>query len=506
MPSMPEGELNFGDLTAAPAAGKDPAPDDLLGTLPEPLHHVGAALVRGLKEQQPVEPLFSNFCTAAYVKPEWAGVASEFLAELFAEQEDLLAEMTRIPDLIIELATGHITLTCMVASRWAARGETTRLARLAEALIATQSKMSGEGVVEVMLALATSLAITRYSKAEHLLTAATPQVTEEQKEALAEARLWLAAGRLVRSFSQEVRDLWDQRLRRSSQSWPWVSKEEREALLLLADQISESEEGARLFKAVVPPCWWDLAVAKNSATVAAAPQPAPPTEPLIKPQRPSPYADVERDLLPPMRWSPGTFLGGIAMGALSATVIFMLAQPHRWKTKTAPAVSVSAPADAAPASAENGVPTAPPPPSPEEEWRRKEIQALAAELPELEATAASVRGGTWIEQAPLLQGHSSIAPRESATYQKLLLWMHLDPPVDPELRSKIPSLLVELRQDESVLELWKRLAYAGSPIAEDIRNAAKLQIHRNTETRVWSDEQVRALEEIAGWKVANAAP
>ncbi|HYF34372.1 MAG TPA: hypothetical protein VD994_03700 [Prosthecobacter sp.] len=506
---MAEGELQLEQPAAAPAAEDAPPMEDLLPTLPEPLRGLGKALIQALREGHQVQQVFSAFCSAAYVKPDWAGAASEFLAELFAEQEDLLAEMARIPDLIIELATGHITLTCMVASRWAARAETPRLARLAEALIATQSKMSGDGVVEVMLALATSLAITRYSRAEQLLAAAEPHATQEQQEALAEARLWLAAGRIVRSCTQEARDLWDQRLRRSSQAWTWLAREEREALLQLADHLTDNAEGAQLFKAVVPRCWWDLATLRvredGSPGVAALP---PPTEPLTPPSRPPvPAPEIERDFAPSLRASLMPFLGGITIGALAATAIFLVAQPRRWSSKveqqaTAAASTVGAATPGSETTEPQQAPAAPEV-APQEEWRKKEVQALAAEIPELEATAASVRGGTWESQRSLLQGESSVAPLATPAHQKLLLWMHLDPPVDPELRSKIPGLLADLRRDDMLLDLWKRLVYPGSPNAEDIRAAAKQQIHRNSETKEWNEAQVRTLEEIAGWSVTR---
>ena len=69
-------------------------------------------------------------------------------------------------------------------------------------------------IVHIMLALVTSLAITRYSRAEQMLSVAEPKAAEEHQESLQEARLWLAAGRIVCSCSQESRDLWDHRLRR----------------------------------------------------------------------------------------------------------------------------------------------------------------------------------------------------------------------------------------------------------------------------------------------------
>lgn len=548
---MATGELNL-HLTSPSPQAPAPAPEgDSLPPLPEPLHAVGKSLISAVADDHLVAQAFAAFCSAAYVKPDWAGAASEFLAELFAEQEDLLAELARIPDLIIELASGHITLTCMVAARWAARGETNRLARLAEALITTQSKMSGSvAVVEIMLALATSLAITRYSRAEQLLHAAEPQASADQQDALVEARLWLAAGRIVRGSSQEIRDLWDQRLRRSRQTWSWESPDERDALLQLADHLDEGPEGLTLFEAVVPSAWWDLATlrAKELSQPAPEPEPAPPPRPSVQPvsvptahlRLPASFAgEAEQDNLTHLPWSPMPFLAGMLMGAMSLTAFIWLAQP-RWATR--PHVAASAPVPAAqpgkaapddaglaggksaPPAADADANTAPsataaaatPAPSSSAavgadattpavshaEWRANALEALTKEEPALAPLAAAAKHGTWAENEAVLKGETLSAPRILASYQKLLLWLHLDPPEDPEVRAKIPNLLVELRADDPVLDLWKKLIYDGSPNANDVRNAAKQQIHNNASA--WSPAQRNTLMEIAGWGVASA--
>ncbi|MDZ4287099.1 MAG: hypothetical protein U0984_04030, partial [Prosthecobacter sp.] len=141
-----------------------------------------------------------------------------------------------------------------------------------------------------------------------------------------------------------------------------------------------------------------------------------------------------------------------------------------------------------------------------DEWRQKEIEALAAEAPELAAAAATIKTGTWAENGAILEGASDVAPRTSSTYQKLLFWMHLDPPENAEVRAKIPALLAALRPDDTLLDLWKKLVYEGSANAEDIRAAAKQQIHHNTESKVWTEAQIKTLTDIAGWGVATAAP
>jgi hypothetical protein len=125
------------------------------------------------------------------------------------------------------------------------------------------------------------------------------------------------------------------------------------------------------------------------------------------------------------------------------------------------------------------------------------LHDLIEEVPDLAPFAAAAKRGTWVENETVLKGDSITAPRSSPNYQKLLLWLHLDPPEDPELRAKIPNLLAELRADEPVLDLWKKLVYDGSPNATEVRNAAKQQIHSNSES--WSVEQRNTLKEIAGW-------
>lgn len=534
---MPAGELNLQLSTPSPQAQPPASEDRDLPPLPDALQAPGKALVKALKEDAQVAQAFATFCSAAYVKPDWAGAASEFLAELFSEHEDLLAELARIPDLIIELASGHITLTCMVAARWAARGETHRLARLAEALITTQSKMCGtSAVIEIMLALATSLAITRYSRAEQLLNAAEPQATEDQQEALMEARLWLAAGRIVRGCSQEVRDLWDQRLRRSRQAWSWESQDEREALLQLADHMQEGLEGFSLFEAVVPTAWLDVATLR--AKEQAEPDPAPP-QPVPIPQLRLPASfpqEHERDHVQP--WIALPFIAGSLMGALSVTGALWLTQP-KWLMKphglvSSPAAITKNVTDSTRPDAPKGPGNAsnseaklnliPPtneeldkgPPAPTEatastsnmhpnaQWRAERLSSLSKEEIGLAPLVEAVKRGTWADNESLLKGDSSDAPRMLPSYQKLLLWLHLDPPTDPDVRSKIPGLLVGLRADQPVLDLWKKLVYEGSPNAGDIRNAAKQQVHGNADA--WTEAQRNELMEIAGWGVASAAP
>ncbi|MDB6007115.1 MAG: hypothetical protein JWR15_4102, partial [Prosthecobacter sp.] len=188
--------------------------------LPAELRASAKALLRAVGNKVAVPGHFDAFCCQAFSKPDWAAASSPLIAEMFEDDEDQLAELARIPDLVIEMGSSQVNVTCMVASRWAARGETHRLSRLADAMVASHA-CKNVCAVEVMLALAATLAVTRFSRAEQLYNAALPLASEEHQEALTDARRWLAAGRVVCSALQEERDFWDLRLRKPKTNWPW---------------------------------------------------------------------------------------------------------------------------------------------------------------------------------------------------------------------------------------------------------------------------------------------
>lgn len=463
-----------------------------LTDLPEELRSSGRQVVKALSTDSGVAQAFADFCSRAYVKPAWAGAASEFLVTLFEDRQDQLAEMTRIPDLIIELASGHLSLTCMVAYRWAAHSDTARLSKLAEALAATQSKMSDPEVVHIMLALVTSLAITRYPRAEQMMAVAEPQAGEEHQEGLQEARLWLAAGRIVRGCGQESRDLWDHRLRRRRTAWTWETPAECAALNELSEHLTPDQEGASLFKAITPAAWWDLAIQRATERIERPePEPAPisapapispnaslqPTAPSVQRSEPAPVIMVLS------MWS--FFAGGVAGAAVLALMIWILpyelVKPRPTQTAT-PAVTTKTPAQATE--------------SPEEIWRRDEAAKAAKESSDLQPLFDKVHAGTWADHESLLSGATPDLPKEDPRYVRLIAWLHLDPPADVELRNRLPSLLAAVRPDSDTLDLWEKLVYQGSPMKAAIHQAAQRQYHENKDA--WSPSQERQVLRL-GW-------
>jgi hypothetical protein len=480
-------------------------------------------LSRSLHDSALLPQAFADFCSMAYAKPEWVGAASTFLAEQFEGREEELADMARVPDLIIELASGHYALSFMAASVWAERCDIARLARMAEALmakLAVKSMPASAEVIDLMLALATSLAISRYARAEQLVHVATPLATAEHHQALAEARQWLAVGRLVRSGDQEVRDLWDQRLRRPRHRWTWEQPVEQAALAQLAEVMTPDAEGLAWFQPVVPACWWDLALRRAAERAARPETRAVEEEPREKPATAEPSQVITRT--PVVIWHAVPFFVGGLVGAWAFALgvwlgPFDLVRPTEGEPAAAPPVAVvkdkPVPAEdrpvqgdttqRLPATAEPTVAPAPPPAAspapadhPDRVWREEEKARLLAEHPELASWSESFRSGTWAEHRALLEGADPTLPKDDPEYARLLVWLHLAPAADAEINARVPGLLAAYQPESFVLDLWQRLIYPGSPNAALIKQAARTEHQERPQS--WSPSQ-RARLNLIGW-------
>ena len=459
--------------------------------LPEELRASAKGLLRAMVGKVAVPGHFDAFCCQAFSKPEWAAAGSLLIAEMFEQDEDQLAELARIPDLVIEMGSGEVNVTCMVASRWAARGETHRLSRLADAIVASHASRNA-CAVDVMLALAATLAVTRFSRAEQLYNAAQPLAGEEHREALADAKRWLAAGRVVCSAVQDERDFWDVRLRKPKTAWTWRSKAELDALDHLSECMTTDMEGADLYKAVLPENWWNLAVkfaqqqekllnvTQKLATVktenGASPKPSPelvpaagrvPREIPLHPQA----GPLARFILP---W----FCGCLAM--LITVLVPVLVLPREFVLgildTLKPAVALSTPAEM-------------------EAWRKQELQKKAAEMKPFEAQHALAKTGGWQENEKVLSGKSQELPFDSPQYLNMLVCLHLDPPKDEEVRLRVCKLLLE-RVKGNAITLWEMLTYPGSANAAEIKIAARNGLA--DAAYQWNDDEKKRLIAIAG--------
>ena len=454
-------------------------------TLPQELAASARGLLRAVVTKVAVPGHYDAFCCQAFAKPEWAAVGSVLIAELFEDDEDQLAELARIPDLVIEMGSGQVNVTCMVASRWAARGETHRLSRLADAIVASHA-CKNACAVDVMLALAATLAVTRFSRAEQLYNAALPLAGEEHQEALADAKRWLAAGRVVCSAAQEERDFWDVRLRKPKTAWTWRSKAERDALDHLSECLTKDMEGAELFKAVLPECWWelamkylqqqeklaqvtqklDLAKLENGASAKVQPELVSAAGRVPREITPHPHAGpLARFMLP---W----FCGCLMM------LLTILVVPREFVVRI---LDTLKPKDALST------------PSEMEAWRKDNLNKKAAELAQYAPLQALAKTGSWSENEKLISGQSPELPFESPQYLQMLVWLHLDPPENEEARKQVCTQLLK-RVKADAISLWELLIYPGSVNAMEIKQAASEAL--KDPSYDWSDEERDRLGKI----------
>ncbi|WP_395744162.1 hypothetical protein [Prosthecobacter sp.] len=462
--------------------------------LPPELHVSAKSLLRAVAGKTAVPGHFDAFCCQAFSKPEWAAASSLLIAEMFEHDEDQLAELARIPDLVIEMGSGEVNITCMVASRWAARGETHRLSRLADAIVASHA-CKNACAVDVMLALAATLAVTRFSRAEQLYNAALPLAGEDHQEALADARRWLAAGRVVCSAVQDERDFWDIRLRKPKAVWTWQSKEEREALDHLAERLTTDMEGADLFKAVLPENWWELAVkyAQQQEKLAVATKkieavkmesglttrthvdPAPPPARIPREFPPHPRAGpLARFLLPLICGYLLMFLTVLVFPREFVDRVLDTLKPRKGFS---PIVELEA-------------------------FRKENLKKKAAEMKSYEAQHARAKTGGWKENEEMILGKSKELPYESQQYLQMLVWLHLDPPQNEEVRMHVCDQLLKRVQGDAI-SLWELLVYPGSANAPEIKKAAGGALA--DKSYEWTDEEKRRLTVIAESSVGSKA-
>ena len=427
-----------------------------------------------------VRKAFDDFCAVAFSKPEWAGPSSDFIADEFAEDEETLAALARVPDMIIELSEGHAGLTFIVASHWAAKGETERLNRLAEAMVAAHSRISSPEGVELMLAVCTSIAVVKHPRAEQLLAAARPALAEEHRETLRDAELWLAIGRIVRTATADERRMWDERLRRPRAKWTWDTAEERRALEHLVDHVGVGVEGAQAYRAIVPQVWWDLLVRRSrermeSPELAVAPQRQAERVPL-KPPTDHSAEDVEHR----SRKVVFPFMLGAVAGAATVLIVGWLFPGARGSS---------------PGKGADLVAVEPSTPS----WRQARISEYERELGDLASVLEEVKGGAWEDHSTLLMGYTSRLPADSGRYRLFLEWLQLDPPKDPTTREMVGKLLVHRFPGNDLLDLWEGIILDEAPHSGEVREAAREALAGIDEGKgTWSERDVLRLKKMAG--------
>ena len=128
-----------------------------------------------------------------------------------------------------------------------------------------------------------------------------------------------------------------------------------------------------------------------------------------------------------------------------------------------------------------------------EAWRQENLKRMEEDMADFAAQQMAAKKGTWRESEKFLLGHTERLPHDSSEYVKLLVWLHLDPPEDVEMRRQVAKLLLE-RINRGAITLWEELSYPGSANAKEIRDAALAALTDATFT--WSDTDKARLEAI----------
>jgi len=129
-----------------------------------------------------------------------------------------------------------------------------------------------------------------------------------------------------------------------------------------------------------------------------------------------------------------------------------------------------------------------------EEWRQQNLKRMVSDMAEFAPIQLAAKSGSWRDNEKVLSGLGEQLPHDSPDYVKLLVWLHLDPPSDVEVRRQVARLLLE-RVKVGAITLWEELAYPGSANALEIKDAARAAL--TDSSFQWSDLEKSRLAAIA---------
>jgi hypothetical protein len=129
-------------------------------------------------------------------------------------------------------------------------------------------------------------------------------------------------------------------------------------------------------------------------------------------------------------------------------------------------------------------------------WRQEMAAKSATEFTDLKPLFDQIHRDTWTQSENLLSGETPELPKNDPRYLKLIVWLHVDPPKDEEIRARIPGFLANIQANSDTLDLWQKLNYEGSPMRDSIQAEAQKQFHSNKDS--WSPMQETQLWRI-GW-------
>ena len=110
---------------------------------------------------------------------------------------------------------------------------------------------------------------------------------------------------------------------------------------------------------------------------------------------------------------------------------------------------------------------------------------------------ALAKTGDWRENERVISGQSKELPFESPQYLQLLVWLHLDPPQNEEVRMQVCTQLLK-RVKADAISLWELLVYPGSTNAAEIKKAARDAL--TDKSYQWNEEEKERLGMIGADK------
>lgn len=443
------------------------------------------------------EEALRRFIEAVFNNPQLVREGAAFLTRAYEGREAWLSKRVGTPELVQEMATGQALLTCVAAGEWVARRDFTRLLRLAEGMLAARLHLRSPDCLDLMSAMASSLALVKQPKALALVT----HVEDCRREGLqideallAEARHRLLLAEVVGAANQSTRELWDLRLLNPNREWTWTTEQERQALQDLAEWLQPGHPASKDFERVVPSAWWDLLQARHMAELtlekkspepAIAPVEAPAawTGGMLEAEPRDEVSAEEEDSDPGLRVRLGWFVAGGITGAL-AVMFLQASSEDAPKSEVPAAIPVQVSAHAAPGEVGRAA----------IQWCAEEKERLAGELVHV-GRLGTVKAAGWKENAGFLTGLTPDLPSQSQMYRKMLVLLHLDPPQDEETRSMVPRLLLRRAADEELVSLWERCLDAGVALGPEIAAAAREALSQPSLT--WTLDQRQRLIKLS---------
>jgi hypothetical protein len=483
--------------------GEDSSREALVEALPEALRGVARGLLVAEEKGEGAKwEALQRFSESGFSKPEHLVECAFFLTRFYAADEGFLAKCIGVQEMVQELSYGGGALTGVVAEWWMRQRDLVRLVRLVDGLLAAKLHLRTPDCLNVMLALTCSVALHKPQRGAALL--AHVEVCEKEagkggvnEELLAAARQRMMVAEVVAAADHVTREMWDQRLQKPRGDWTWSSARERKALSDLGEWLTPGHPAEKVFAAVVPPAWWDLWTKREygprqgdlfagyqenkgeEATVGGwAPDHLAGADelPLLEDQMAGAIETMlERKIR--LQW----FSGGLMGGLLVAGLVFLIWGGSRQR---GPGAVDRAELEQIIGPGQDWM-----------AWRLDELRGLAGDVM-LVGGMESLRGGLWADNAALLMGRTVDLPIQSLRYRRILAYLHLDPPLDPEVRVRVPRLLLDCAPDEDSLRLWERCLLAGLPLKREIALAAQEALGRPALR--WNEGQRNRLTALAG--------